>query len=149
MRISLIKKILSRFFLSAPQFSIDSYDRSLVSGWARIPARPGKHCFVELKENGTTVASSIANIYRDDLLQAGLGDGCYGFQLFTKMGPLDVRPREFHVFINGKQVTSLPIVITPNIDQSVLHIATELETRMEALLALHSERITRELDKQR
>jgi len=32
------------------------------------------------------------------------------------------------------------------VDESVLNIATELEERMEALLALHSERMSREID---
>ncbi|HQT45999.1 MAG TPA: hypothetical protein PLY97_02155 [Acidocella sp.] len=48
-------------------------------GWAWDEARPDERVEVEFLVDGLPTGSTMAGLYRDDLLQAGIGDGCYSF----------------------------------------------------------------------
>jgi len=50
-------------------------------GWAFAPAHPNKRLTIEIISNGEVVAQGLAEKFRDDLQAAGMGDGCYLFDL--------------------------------------------------------------------
>jgi hypothetical protein len=50
-----------------------------VRGWAWDPASPDDPVIVEIFVGGTLAASGPADLFRDDLLAAGFGDGRHGF----------------------------------------------------------------------
>ncbi|WP_462401997.1 tetratricopeptide repeat protein [Pseudomonas sp. Marseille-QA0332] len=50
-------------------------------GWAFAPAHPQKKLTIEIIADGEVVAQGIAQQFREDLQTAGIGDGCYMFDL--------------------------------------------------------------------
>lgn len=50
-------------------------------GWAFAPAQPQKRLTIEILANGEVVAHGLAQQFREDLQTAGIGDGCYLFDL--------------------------------------------------------------------
>lgn len=50
-------------------------------GWAFAPAQPQKRLTIEILANGEVVAQGLAKQFREDLQTAGIGDGCYLFDL--------------------------------------------------------------------
>ena len=52
-----------------------------VRGWAQNPARPEVPVCLEAWVGGVPVSRTLANLFRADLRDAGLGSGCHGFQM--------------------------------------------------------------------
>ena len=50
-----------------------------ICGWARCPAGTGP-LDLTVWDNGALLGVAVADCYRDDLVQAGIGDGCHGFE---------------------------------------------------------------------
>ena len=50
-------------------------------GWAFAPAQPGKRLAIDIWADGEVVAHGNAELFREDLENAGLGDGCCLFDL--------------------------------------------------------------------
>jgi glycosyltransferase involved in cell wall biosynthesis len=60
--------------------NIDAITDNNLSGWMRMRAQPSHRCIVLLEADGRVVAKTVASSFREDLLAAGIGDGCYGFE---------------------------------------------------------------------
>ena len=71
------------------RWHLDEITDSGASGWIIARAEPSRHCVVVLKEGERVLARAIASRFRDDLLAAGLGDGCYAFNLEMPHSLLD------------------------------------------------------------
>ncbi|MDE8347767.1 MAG: hypothetical protein POH28_16575, partial [Acidocella sp.] len=54
-------------------------DDGIVSGWCWSPERPGARLTVEIFVNGEMVAMPVAERFRGDLHDRGIGDGYHGF----------------------------------------------------------------------
>lgn len=50
-------------------------------GWAWMPTRPDKHLTVEAIVGDMVVAEAKCDLFRDDLKDAGIGDGLYAFKI--------------------------------------------------------------------
>lgn len=61
--------------------SVDLVEGGRVYGWAQHDARPEVPVCLKLLLDGTVVAQVLANRYRPDLWQAGLGSGCHAFEM--------------------------------------------------------------------
>jgi hypothetical protein len=64
-----------------------------VTGWAQAESQPGMALTIAVKINGRWAAYGLANRYRQDLRDAGIGDGCHGFTLALPegaTGPIEV-----------------------------------------------------------
>ncbi|MDE1895820.1 MAG: tetratricopeptide repeat protein [Rhodospirillales bacterium] len=48
-------------------------------GWAWCEATPGRRLEIEILLNGKLAGRTMADLYRQDVQDAGKGDGCYGF----------------------------------------------------------------------
>jgi hypothetical protein len=140
---NLVKKTLRR---DAVQHHIDTVTADLVSGWACNTIWPSRPCLVELKRGDTVIASTRAATLREDLLTAGVGNGCHGFSIQLEMLPFSAEAREVHLFINNKRVTASPIVLKGNFTSILGDFAVEVEKRMDAILSIQSERMQREFD---
>jgi glycosyltransferase involved in cell wall biosynthesis len=68
---------------SKPRFRchIDEISAGNVEGWLMAPDHPSQHFVVVLKEGNQVHARARASRFREDLVSAGIGDGCYAFQL--------------------------------------------------------------------
>tara|TARA_Y100000782_G_C10133611_1_gene244007 strand:+ start:420 stop:884 length:465 start_codon:yes stop_codon:yes gene_type:complete len=139
----LIKKILGRGRIS---YHLDTVSVSQISGWALNDVAPSTPCHVEVREGEKVLASTKAATLREDLLEAGIGNGCHGFTLNLEMLPFSAEAREVHLYINGKRVTSAPIRLQSAFTEVLGDFATEVEKRMDALLAIQNERFQREFN---
>ncbi|MFT6909091.1 MAG: hypothetical protein ACJAS1_005799 [Oleiphilaceae bacterium] len=140
---NIVKKILGR---DGVQYHIDTVSADAVFGWACNSLRPSRPCLVELKQADTVIASTQAATLREDLLTAGIGNGCHGFAIQLNMLPFSAEAREVHLFINNKRVTASPIVLKSSFTHILGDFAVEVEKRMDAMLSIQSERMQREFD---
>lgn len=60
---------------------VEYADRSRVRGWAYDPGRPSQRLEVVIGIGDKVFASGRADIYRNDLLSAGIDDGAHGFSI--------------------------------------------------------------------
>jgi hypothetical protein len=69
--------------LQSPGFRwcIDLVSEKEISGWIVAPGEPSRRLVVALRENGNVLARALASIFRGDLHEAGIGDGCHAFLL--------------------------------------------------------------------
>ncbi|HEY0832827.1 MAG TPA: glycosyltransferase family 2 protein [Azospirillum sp.] len=63
-----------------------------VDGWAADPARPDARITVVIAVDGARVGTAVADIHREDLTDAGLGDGRHAFRFRLPDHLLDDRP---------------------------------------------------------
>ncbi len=61
------------------QSAVDIADRRIVSGWAYNSADPEERVAVLISANGEVIGRVIADGHREDLMQAGIGDGVHAF----------------------------------------------------------------------
>lgn len=62
------------------QGQVDLIDGERVAGWAYDAASPGRRLLVQVS-SGSMVEVTVANIERQDLIDAGKGDGRHGFEV--------------------------------------------------------------------
>jgi hypothetical protein len=60
---------------------IDEMSSAGITGWVIRDDQPTDRCVVSLRENGQVLARAIASEFRADLAEAGIGDGCYRFNI--------------------------------------------------------------------
>jgi hypothetical protein len=63
---------------------VDGLTSSVIDGWAFEPANPTERVVVELRLAGQTVATTVADRHRIDLVRAGIGDAFHGFRFPLK-----------------------------------------------------------------
>ena len=67
------------------QGHLDSAGCTSLAGWAQDANHPGNALTVALYDNGNLLALTTANIFRQDLVDAGFGTGAYEFNVFTPL----------------------------------------------------------------
>jgi hypothetical protein len=68
---------------------LDTASCSTLAGWAWNSAEPDTPITVDLYEDGVYFETVPANIFRQDLLNAGIGNGVHGFSISTPTRLLD------------------------------------------------------------
>ncbi|HYD64981.1 glycosyltransferase family 2 protein [Azospirillum sp.] len=71
---------------------VDDVRNGNVDGWAAHPDRPGDRVVVAIAVDGVVVGTAVADGHRDDLVDAGLGDGRHAFRFRLPDHLLDGRP---------------------------------------------------------
>lgn len=106
---------------------IDVIHSNGIEGWAYDPTKPDTPIYVEFCVKGKVIATCLADIYRNDLKEAGVGNGFHGFRMALPVNILenniiDVREAESLRILDGSPanlqiVHSLdnPLDIKPNI----------------------------------
>lgn len=96
--------------VSSHQGWVDTLTPHRIAGWAHDECRPDQSLFVDVHVNGECVARVKACLYRDDLLQHGMGDGRKGFDVnlspYFRGGENHVRVTYSgtdHAILNGDQ----------------------------------------------
>lgn len=97
------------------QSYVDSADRYRVSGWAHDNAQPDAPLSLLILDNDRLVARVIANRYRPDLAEAGIGSGRHGFH-FEFAKPLSIT--EPHIIrvcreADGTDLVRSPVLLEP------------------------------------
>jgi glycosyltransferase involved in cell wall biosynthesis len=110
-RLSLRCKGLRRPFWQAPrvaagkvQFHIDSKTPGRITGWAWMPKRPSERVRIEAVADGRVVAAAMANGYREDLKQAGKGDGAHAFDMHLPEDVAKTPPARLSLRLAGANV---------------------------------------------
>jgi hypothetical protein len=96
----------------------DQTSCSAIAGWAWSPAQPNAPLDVDIYDSSTRFATVTANLFRQDLLSAGKGNGYHGF-VYTSLPPSlrDGLTHSIKVTIAGTQnaLTGAPQSLTcPN-----------------------------------
>ena len=96
------------------QSCLDWVSRDRITGWARNDGDADEPVAMQVVDNGTVIARLLANRYRPDLEQAGIGDGRFGFELLVPGG---LSPQIDHVIAvrresDGEQAYKSPQVVT-------------------------------------
>ena len=102
---NVVKRLMGRSELN---YHIDAVSSDLVTGWAVNTTAPASPCSVELKVGDKVLARTTAATLREDLVAAGVGNGCHGFTLQLDMLPFSAEARDAHLYINGKQYSDKP-----------------------------------------
>ncbi|MGG5809975.1 hypothetical protein [Falsiroseomonas sp. CW058] len=89
---------------------VDGVTGNGIDGWAFEPAHPTERVVVELRLDGQTVATSVADRHRTDLVRAGVGDAFHGFRFPLKPAWAE-RRAELQVVARGAagEETVLPL----------------------------------------
>lgn len=84
-------------------------------GWAYTPADPSQRLVVEIVADDEIIARGFADLYRDDLRAAGVGDGTYHFKLTLSNELWDGNPHTLTArdpksgeFLTGSSTITLP-----------------------------------------
>jgi glycosyltransferase involved in cell wall biosynthesis len=95
-----------------PRWHVDQFSDRAVTGWIAPNGGAARHCTVALKEGGRLLVRAIASQFRSDLLSAGIGDGCYAFELRMPGHLLDGREHLLEVIEEdtGLTLTDEPIL---------------------------------------
>lgn len=104
------------------RFHIDRIAHCKAYGWVMNEYARQQRLLISIVINGEIIASDHANVYRQDLHNAGLGDGTYGFEIYVGMLPqgrlaifadqqliyaADVNPRKFACLRTKNNFSSL------------------------------------------
>ncbi len=60
---------------------LDTIEDLAVKGWAKNKSQPNKRLELEVLDGDTVIATGQASIFREDLLNAKIGDGRYGYNI--------------------------------------------------------------------
>ena len=94
---------------------LDVATRTRVAGWARDAAHPDEPVALQVLDNGVPVGRVLANRYRADLQQAGIGAGRHAFDLPLPGGlsPLGRHVISVRFERDGTELACSPMTIEP------------------------------------
>lgn len=90
--------------------SFDELDGNHAVGWARSEASGDLPVTIEVQADGRWVASGAADVFRGDLLEAGVGRGKHAFRIALPLALCDGEPHEISVRAGPSGVPLEPIV---------------------------------------
>jgi len=91
----------------------------LLSGWAWAPSQPESPLTIDLYDGDRLLATTSADVFRQDLLDARKGNGRHQFIQKTPLGIRDGRPRSIRARVQGTSFT------LPRLDDVALSITCE------------------------
>ncbi|NQZ87244.1 MAG: hypothetical protein HRT54_06655 [Colwellia sp.] len=98
--------------LAKYKWNVDCLNSEKISGWAYNTAKKSKSAKVEVRTGDTVLWSSIADGFRQDLLDAKIGNGHYSFTITPDNNPVSIAFSTVDIYIDGiKAETELPYEI--------------------------------------
>jgi hypothetical protein len=121
---SVLDKISQKLKGDSFKYSLDQANSNEIVGWVVDSKRSSEHLQVQLRAGDKVVATVTADEFRQDLLDAGIGNGHCGFHF--DMQTLAVDPPEacFDLYANSKKLNQLPIVIKMEVQTLAQQTAT-------------------------
>jgi hypothetical protein len=92
-----------------------------VTGWVFNPENIAYRAKIEVRAGQTVIACGLANEYRQDLLNAGFGDGAYGYTLIPNVDVFPQSECECKLFVDGLEANTKSFVLvtdTSTIEQA-------------------------------
>lgn len=120
------------------QGHLDSLHEGFLHGWARDGANPELCVQVEVLDGAVVVAAGPANRLREDLREAGLHSGLYGFSIPLPARLLDGRTHSLTARVIGddKPLPGGPVVFGPTTAVAVLREVADLREAVTRLATL-------------
>lgn len=99
--------------LVALQGEIDNVTPYRIRGWARNPQHASEPVVLVISNNGEILDRAIANLFREDLLNAGIGSGNYGFDVWLPCRLESSKRNILRVFreSDGAEIYRSPIIL--------------------------------------
>jgi glycosyltransferase involved in cell wall biosynthesis len=110
--------------------NLDQVSRREIVGWAHDDAHPDQPVSLLILDNDSLIGRVLANRYRADLEQAGIGGGRHAFEFDIPGGLAPFEPHVIRVCreTDGADLAQSPVVIEPS--QSFDHAAREALARL-------------------
>jgi hypothetical protein len=83
--------------------TLDLVDGQQIAGWAWDQDNPDAPVQVEIRDGANRLATTAANLFRKDLLDAGIGNGAHGFSIANPVAA-DGKKHTLHVLASGTNV---------------------------------------------
>lgn len=83
---------------------VDAVESGRIYGWAWNPTTPDRHLEIDIFHNGQPVESVVANRFRSDLLELGIGDGRHAFVVNLPPALRTATPEEFSFFFHQTSI---------------------------------------------
>src|SRR6202171_561883 len=88
--------------LSAQSYGFaDATNCSQISGWAFDSTPPNNAISVDVYDNGVLLVSPLANLFRQDLLNAGVGNGYHAYSIATPSSLKDGHAHYISIYFHG------------------------------------------------
>jgi hypothetical protein len=97
------------------QIALDASSEEEITGWARLLSDPDSSIHVEIYDDTTLLSTVLADEFRQDLLDYGVGDGRHGFRYRISSSLKDGNPHTIKIRIPG---TYLECTTTVTINKS-------------------------------
>lgn len=81
---------------------LDHFDAETIRGWAFRNGHEGHRPSVEVRSGEVVIASGVADGFREDLLNADIGDGAYGFSLIPNVAAFVSTQCECELYVDGE-----------------------------------------------
>lgn len=108
--------------LAGYQYHIDVFSEDVVSGWAFKKVDDAHHPVIELRANGIVLWQVVADQYREDLVDAGFNNGCYGFSIIPSTNEITHSISSVSLYIDDMLIQdNVPFFIEPD-DPSVVEV---------------------------
>jgi hypothetical protein len=108
---SVLDKISQKLKGDSFKYSLDQANSNEIVGWVFDSKRSSDHLHVQLREGDKVVATVKADKFRQDLLDAGIGNGHCGFHIDIQTLAIDHSEGYFDLFTDSKKLNQLPIFI--------------------------------------
>lgn len=92
---------------------LDTVSCDRLSGWAWTPSQPAKPLTIELYDGDRLLTTTSADGSRQDLLDAGKGNGRHGFVQATPLEIKDGRPHSMRAVVKGTSFVLPPSADAP------------------------------------
>jgi hypothetical protein len=131
------------------QCFVDHVTESQVSGWARCQT-DNHRVSIELKAGDHLLGQSIAQHARQDLIEANIGDGHYGYTIQLELANFPSDHVVAHLYVDGHEYPSDPIQLTVS-PESIAQAKFYKEfghtiENYEALIAKEAQRINKQIE---
>lgn len=122
----ILNKVAKKLKNSPYKFSIDKSDSEALAGWVIDNKDPSRLLFVEVKSNGKLVYRIEASAFRQDLLDASVGNGCHGFHIETSELLSNGGSKSFDIYVDGVKLNNESIVLS--VTEKFLYPALQTES---------------------
>lgn len=113
-QISLINDTIGKTSYS---YHLDSISETEITGWAKCNQDDDHRPTLEIKQDAIILGHTVANIFRQDLKDSNLGDGCYGFKIEPLIGQFPSEEVHCDLYINNVKQTCNPMTLQVTTEQ--------------------------------
>jgi hypothetical protein len=100
--------------LSKYKWNVDCLNNETISGWVYNSAKKSKSAKVEVRSGDIVLWSSVADGFRQDLLDAKIGNGHHAFSITPDNTPTNITFSTVDIYIDGiRAETALPYEMIP------------------------------------